>query len=174
VGCADGLQRDEQLLEQRCSDGALIDDEEPMRAAFAVTELVGEWVEVQADAVAVAPGLGGVRGDFWKLVEAGALQGFAEDCLLDGELCGVGGVLIVAAAAGCVEGAGGLHPLGRAGEDVEQSCFGEGAFIAGDGGLDELAGQCARDEDGFAIGACQTGAAVDHFFDLQVHSSARI
>src|SRR5271168_4184982 len=110
-----------------------------MRAAAAVGEVAGGG-EGETDAVAVGPGFSSENGDFWGDGDVGAAQGFPEDLLLDLQLRGVIGVLVLAASAGSEMGAPGRYSSGRWRQDLVEFGFEEAALVFGDLGGDRFAG----------------------------------
>ena len=133
--------------EQGRGDGTHADGKELVGAGEAVAGLQGSGArpgggfEAQADAVAIAPGLGGVDGDFGGQDEAGALEEGGKDLALKVELSRVRGVLVVAAAAEAEVDAGGSNAVGGGFEDGE-----------GGGELDLLAGQDVGERAGVVGG----------------------
>jgi len=76
-------------------------------------------IERQTDAVAIGPWVRGENGDRSRDFHAAALQCFAQDGLLESELVGIAGVLVVASTAGAEDGAQRWDALGGR---LENSC----------------------------------------------------
>src|SRR5258708_10432940 len=127
--------------------------------------------DLEGSTGAVSPWRGGVSHDLRLPVEFGAAQkSFAKNGLLEFQLVRIIGVLVVTAAAlGEVWArrrdapVGGLQQFLRNGPRIAR-------LLLGDRGLDFFAGQHQRHEDSLTSGiAGKSVAAVDHFFDGQVH-----
>ena len=121
--------------------------------------------DAQADAVAIAPGFGGVEDGLGWGFDAGVAEEVGQDGLLEAKLRGVVGQLVVAAAAGAEVRAGGGDAVGRGGEDAEEL-----SLVAGVGGagFDGFAGEGEGDQDGGAAGrAGEAVAAVEDAIDVE-------
>ncbi len=134
-------------------DGAFLDfdDEAAVVAQEADDEALGELVPLAADhdAVAVAEGLGGRDDglDGGVCEAADALEEIADLLVFDGELGGVGEVLVLAAAALAEHAAPGGDTVWRGREHGEQACAGELAVHLGDFDLHPFAWSDEGDED---------------------------
>ncbi len=110
-----------------------------------------------------------------------ACQRFPQYGQLHRELRGVVGVLILAPAAHREIGAAGNGALGRRIEHRIERAGHVTAMVVNNMGFDQLAGQDKRNERSFAgvlapvlRDACQPGAAVDRFFDAQLHRGSHL
>ncbi len=128
---------------------------------------------LQAGAIAIIPGRGGMDFDFRLEFQFGdTAQVLAQDFLLDFELMLVSGVLVMASATTAEMRAGRGDALRRRFDDRRGVRTGEARFFLGERGLDFLSGENKRDEYGFAftarIGreAGESVAAVDELFNV--------
>ena len=128
----------------------------------AVAEGAGD---AQADAVAIAPGFGGVEDGLGWGFDAGVAKELGKDGLLEAKLLRVVGHLVMAAAAGAEVRAGGRDALGGGGEDAEEL-----GLIAGVGGagFDGFAGEGEGDQNRCAAGRVgEAVAAVKDAIDVE-------
>ena len=114
----------------------------------------GLSANLQAGAIAIIPGRGGMDFDFRLEFEFGdTAQILEQDFLLDFELMLVSGVLVMASATTAEMRAGRGDALRRRFDDRRGVSTGEAGFFLGERGLDFLSGENKRDEYGFAFSA---------------------
>ena len=148
-----------------------------MRAAAAVAEedltRLG-WTERHADTIAIGPGIGGELADYRRECDSGVGQGFTKNLLLQTELGGVVGVLVMAASALAEVRARCEDAIGRRNQDLGQLGLGEAALLFGQLNGNGLAGKSERDEDRLALKAAKAVAAVYGFFEnkrlIEIHA----
>ena len=104
--------------EQRRRDGTHADGQEVVRGAAAVAELASQRAgfHAQANAVAVAPLRSLMDAWFGQAPEAGGAKDVVQNVLLEAELLGVGGVLVLASSADSEMDAVGFDAMRRTAE----------------------------------------------------------